>query len=99
MTTHMKTIDLRQREIIECVEALRILLHQTVLTETIQAAIELEIKRIERYAQDTLGVAITYSESLLHTRREKRRRHRQNTQRMKKLLHNIRANNYFYKTT
>lgn len=99
MTTHMNTIENRQRETLECVEALRILLTQTVLTETIQAAIELEIKRIERYTQDTLGIAITYSESLLHTRREKRRRHRQNTQRMKKLLNNIRANNYFYKTT
>lgn len=99
MTTHMNTIEHRQRETLECVEALRILLTQTVLTETIQAAIELELKRIERYTQDTLGIAITYSESLLHTRREKRRRHRQNTQRMKKLLNNIRANNYFYKTT
>lgn len=99
MTTHMNTIELRQREITECVEALKILLHQTVLTETIQAAIELELMRIGRYAQDSLGVAITYSESLLHARREKRRRHRKNTQKMKNLIKNIQATNYFYKTT
>lgn len=99
MTTHMSTIEHRQRETLECIEALRILLTQTVLTETIQAAIELEIKRIERYTEDTLSAAITYGASLLHTRREKRRRHRQNAQKMKKLLKSIQSTNYFYKTT
>lgn len=88
MTSHMNLIELRQREILECIKSLNILLPQSFITcigSAYGPQIQLELKRIERYAQDTMCTAISYSEALLHARREKRRRHRKNIEITKKL--------------
>lgn len=83
MTHRLNLIELRLREILECVDSLNE--HVYNLDYKDKQEIFLQLKRIMAYANDAQFIAITYSAALTHTRREKRRRHRKNIQKMNQL--------------
>lgn len=74
MTSFLGSMNIRQREILECVSNLRDLL----TANTNPKEINLQCLRIEQYANDTLAMSYAFMEHLRHLRREKRRRHRKN---------------------
>jgi len=74
MISYITPINVRQREILECVSNLADLL----AANTNPTEINLQCLRIKRYAEDTLTMSYALLEHLRYLRREKKRRHRKN---------------------